>query len=197
MTGLHCTQVVDHFIVLNRNVLKKWRIELLCSVLGTHTTVQWEIFARQKFFAIFAIKHQLAKICSHENFSRENFSLHKLLADNESSTVPSSRDPVNRRKVDLFCRRSIEQTAEIFRDLRSTRRNCEQIIEVSSLPLAWQFFADSDQHALISVEILLSFQRYTQWVTISMREIVGGVDRHHDLVTKIEIAKFISQRVCW
>ena len=37
MNGLHRMQVVDHFIVLNRNVLKKWRMELLCSVLGTHT----------------------------------------------------------------------------------------------------------------------------------------------------------------
>ena len=28
------------------------------------------------------------------------------------------------------------------------------------------------------------------WVTISMREIVGGVVRHHDLVVKMKIAKF-------
>ena len=37
MSSLHCIQVVDHFIVFKRNVLKKWRMELLCTVLGTHT----------------------------------------------------------------------------------------------------------------------------------------------------------------
>ena len=34
-------------------------------------------------------------------------------------------DPVNQQKIDLFCRRSIEQTAEIFRDPWSTRCNCK------------------------------------------------------------------------
>ena len=89
-------------------------------------------------------------------------------------------DPVNCQKVDLFCRRSIKQTAEIFRNLRSTRRNCKYILGVSSLPLAWQFFTDSDRHTLISMEILLSFRRWkcTLWVTISMRKIVGGAVRH-------------------
>ena len=52
-------------------------------------------------------------------------------------------DPVNWQKVDLFCHRSIEQT---FCDLLSTRCNCEYILAVSSLPLAWQFFTDSDRH---------------------------------------------------
>ena len=40
MTGLHCIQVVDHFkrwMYRNRKELEMWRIELLCSVLGTHT----------------------------------------------------------------------------------------------------------------------------------------------------------------
>ena len=32
--------------------------------------------------------------------------------------------------------------------------------------------------------------KYTLRVTISMREIVGGVVRYHDLVAKIKIAKF-------
>ena len=100
-------------------------------------------------------------------------------------------NPVNCQKVDLFCHRSIEQTVEIFHVLRSTRRNCECILGVSSLPLAWQFFTDSNRHALISVEILLSFRRWkcTLWVTISMREIVEGAVRHCDLVAKIKIAK--------
>ena len=103
-------------------------------------------------------------------------------------------DPVNCQKVDLFCCRSIEQTAEIFCDLWSTRRNCEYILGVSSLPLAWQFFTDSDRHALISVEILLSFWCWkdTLRLTISMREIVGGEVRHCDLVAKRKIAKFFS-----
>ena len=63
--------------------------------------------------------------------------------------------------------------------------------------MAWQSFADSDQHALISV--LTSYCRltlkYTLRVTISMREIVGGVVRYRDLVAKIKIAKFFSWRV--
>ena len=42
-------------------------------------------FCEAEIFAIFAIKHQLAKICSSANFF-----LHKFLAD-KSSTVPSSR----------------------------------------------------------------------------------------------------------
>ena len=42
-------------------------------------------FCEAEIFAIFAIKHQLAKFCS-----RENLLLQKFLAD-ESSTVPSSR----------------------------------------------------------------------------------------------------------
>ena len=42
MTVLHCIQVVDHFkrwtiLVLNRNVLGMWKLELLCSVYSTHT----------------------------------------------------------------------------------------------------------------------------------------------------------------
>ena len=99
---------------------------------------------------------------------------------------PRVADPVNCQKVDLFCRRSIEQTAEIFLDLQSTHRNCEYILRVSSLPLAWQFFTDNNRHALISMEILLLFRRWKWlWVTISMREIVGGVVRHCDLVAKI------------
>ena len=40
------------------------------------------------------------------------------------------------------------------------------------------------------METLLSFRRYTPWVTISVREIVGGVDRHRDLVAKKKIANF-------
>ena len=44
-----------------------------------------ENFCEAEIFAIFAIKHQLAKFCS-----RENLLLQKFLAD-ESSTVPSSR----------------------------------------------------------------------------------------------------------
>ena len=100
-------------------------------------------------------------------------------------------DPVNCQKVDLFCCRSIEQTAEIFCVLRSTRRNCEYILGVSSLPSAWQFFTYSDRHALISMEILLSFRcwKCTLWVTNSMREILGGAVRHCDLVVKIKITR--------
>jgi len=38
MTSLHRIQVVDHFnSYTNGKVLEMWRIELLCSVLGTHT----------------------------------------------------------------------------------------------------------------------------------------------------------------
>ena len=62
-----------------------------------------------KFFAIFAIKHQLAKI-----FSRENFCLQTFLADNELSTVLLSRISSKSTEFDVFCRTSIEQTAENF-----------------------------------------------------------------------------------
>ena len=108
------------------------------------------IFHEAEIFAIFMIKHQLAKICFHENFSSKMFLL--------TSRAQCLRvaNPVNCQKVDLFCHRSIEQTVEIFHVLQSTRRNCECILGVSSLPLAWQFFTDSNRHALISVEILLS-----------------------------------------
>ena len=42
------------------------------------------------------------------------------------------------------------------------------------------------------LEVLLSFRRwkYTPWVTISMRKIVGGVVRHRDLVTEIKTTIF-------
>ena len=146
-------------------------------------------------FTIFAIKRQLAKNCSCKKFSSKNF----LLTISRAQYLRAA-DQVNQQKVDPFCRRSISKIliAEVFRDLRSTRRNCEWILGVSSLPLAWQFFAVSNRHALVSVEILLSFRRwkYTLWVTNFKREIVGGVARH-DLVAQIKIAKFFSCRVCW
>ena len=104
-------------------------------------------------FRDFHDQTQARKICSHENFFLQMFLL--------TSQAQCLRvvDPVNCQKVDLFCRRSIKQTAEIFRNLRSTRHNCKYILGVNSLPLAWQFFTDSDRHTLISMEILLSFRR--------------------------------------
>ena len=130
---------------------------------------------------------------AHENLFQN------VLAD-ESSTVPSSHrsSKLIVRKLTYFVVEALSKL-EIFRDLQSTRCNCEYILGVSSLPLAWQFFTDSDRHALISVEILLSFRhwKFTLWVTISMREIVGGAVRHCDLVAKIKIAKFFFWRVHW
>ena len=71
----------------------------------------------------------------------------------------------------LFCRRRIEQTAEIFCDLRSTRLTVTAIANGSELArsfLQLQFFADSDQHALIAV---LSFRR---WNTCIYAEFPAG-----------------------
>ena len=85
---------------------------------------------------------------ARENLFPRKFFLQNVLAD-ESSTVPSS------------CRSS--KLSESWPILSSKHRancgnflwptinslNCEYILGVSSLPLAWQFFTDSDQHALI------------------------------------------------
>ena len=47
-------------------------------------------------------------------------------------------------------------------------------------PSLWLVFADCDWHALISMEILLSFWRWKcmPWFTMSMQEIVRNVVRH-------------------
>ena len=151
----------------------------------------WEIVVRQKFSQFSWSNTSSQKFVPTKKFSSKMF---LLMSRAQCLRVA---DPVNCQKVDLFCHWSIEHTAEIFCNLRSTRRNCECILGVSSLPLAWQFFTDSDRHALISMEILLSFWRwkYTLWVTISMRKIVGGVVRHCYLVAKIKIAKFFFSGV--
>jgi len=99
----------------------------------------------------------------------------------------------------------IEQTAEIFHNLRYLpviTATANRSSELAPFRLAWQFFAHSDRHALISYNLSLTVVltlKYTVRVTISMREIVGGVVRYRDLVTKIKIAKFFSwrARVCW
>ena len=61
----------------------KWQcIRLQC-------TITYRIagnFHEAEIFVIFAIKHQLAKICSRKKIFLQNF-----LADNELSTVPLSR----------------------------------------------------------------------------------------------------------
>ena len=146
-----------------------------------------ENFREAEIFAIFMIKHQLAKICSHENFFLLN-----VLAD-ELSTVPSSRRTSKLSESWLIL--SSKHQANCGNFLRPTinSQNCEYILGVSSLRLAWQFFTDSDRHILISMEILLSLWRWKcmLWVTISMWEIVGGGVRHCDLVVK-KIAKFFS-----
>ena len=146
-------------------------------------------FREAQVFAIFTIRYQLAKICSHKKFFLLN-----VLAD-ESSTVPSSR-------------RS-NKLSESWPILSSKHRgnfswptiNSPQlyILRVSSFPLAWQFFTDSNRHALISVEILLLFWHWKcmLWVTVSMREIVGGAVRYCNLVAKIKIAKFFFWCVRW
>ena len=87
-------------------------------------------FCEAEILAIFMIKHQLTKICSHKNFSSKVFLL--------TSRAQCLRvaDPVNRQKVDLFCHRSIEQTAEICCDLRSTRRTANTSSELAPFGMA-------------------------------------------------------------
>ena len=63
--------------------------------------------------------------------------------------------------------------------------------------MAWQFFADSDRHALISV--LMSYCRFDVEIHAEGHHFhagfVGGVVRYRDFVAKIKIAKFSSWRV--
>ena len=89
-------------------------------------------FHKAEIFAIFTIKHQLAKICSHENFFLQN-----VLAD-ESSTVPLSRR--SSKLSESWPILSSKHWANCGNFLRPTI-NCKYILGVSSLPLAWQFYS--------------------------------------------------------
>ena len=74
--------------------------------------------------------------------------------------------------------------------------NCEWILRVGSLPLAWQFFADSDLRALIGV--VASYYHFDVEVHTEfprqgchfMCEIVGGIVIDRDQVAKLKIAIF-------
>ena len=79
-------------------------------VMGGMGTRIVEKFRKAEIFAIFCDQTP-----AHENF----------LLRTSRAQRPRVADPVNRQKADLFCCRSIEQTAENFHNLRSTRRNCE------------------------------------------------------------------------
>ena len=76
--------------------------------------------------------------------------------------------------------------------LTGCQRNCEW---VSSLPLAWQLFANGDLRALISVVAsyyhfdVAIHAEFPGRVAISKHAIVGGVVRDRDLVAKLKITK--------
>ena len=100
-------------------------------------------FRETEIFVIFAIKHQLAKISSSKNF---------MLTTSWGSQAHYHRatDSVTQQRIDTFCRRNVEQTAEIFYNLQSTcHRNCKWILIFSSQALGRQFFIN-DPHASIS-----------------------------------------------
>ena len=67
--------------------------------------------------------------------------------------------------------------------------------QVSSLPLAWQFFADSNPCGLISKVMSLTIVSMLKYnmrsMTVSMCEIVESVVRYRDIVAKLKIVKII------
>ena len=102
-------------------------------------------------------------------------------------------DPVTQEKIGLSCCTSIEQTTEIFAITATEKERSS-----GRVSLTWQFFANSNPHALISevtsyyhfsVEIHSEFSRS---ITIFMCEIVEGVVRHRDFVAKLKIPKLFS-----
>ena len=89
---------------------------ILCYVLYSEKFLRGRNFrdqtpAREN---LFPQKFGLTKICPSINFL--------LMSQAQCLWAAGS---VNRQKVDLFCHRSINQTAEIFHDPQSTCCNCE------------------------------------------------------------------------
>ena len=98
-----------------------------------------------KFFAIYAIKRQLTKICSHKKFL-----LQKILPDKlrRLSTLSSSHRSRNSTKNYLFCHKSIEQTA-INSPVIFTAANGS--LELVHSLWHGSFFAGSNLHAFVSM----------------------------------------------
>ena len=100
-----------------------------------------------------------AKISSRKNFFQIFFA--DELRNPSTSHCPRAVDPVTQQKIDPIRRRSIEQTAEIFCDVRSTPLSSPQLILVVSCSL-WHGSSsptrDSDPNAFISA--VTSYYRF-------------------------------------
>ena len=125
-------------------------------------------FSRGRNFRDFCDQTPAREICFNKKFSSKTFLLRMSRA-----LLFRAADPVNRQKIDLFVVEDRANCGNFSQSMinSSVVTATANRSRVSSLLLAWQFFADSDRHALVSVVTSYSTLNYTLRVTISKRKL--------------------------